>query len=86
MTMVLEERPAPRLAAARLRAQPMIDWLAEIARGIEGAPQFLEAVSERLVAEGVPLERCTVHARTLHPEIYGFTVRWLPGRTTEMIP
>src|SRR5215472_9463830 len=86
MTMVLEERPAPRLAAARLRAQPMINWLAEIARGIEGAPQFLEAVSERLVAEGVPLERCTVHARTLHPEIYGFTVRWLPGRTTEMIP
>lgn len=86
MATVLAERRAPRLSAARLRAQPMIDWLVEIARGIEDASEFLEAVCERLVAEGVPIERCTVHARTLHPEIYGFTVRWLPDRPTEMIP
>ena len=29
MTLVLEERRAPRLSAARLRAQPVIDWLVE---------------------------------------------------------
>src|SRR5262249_13803182 len=81
-----EERPAPRLAAARMRAQPMIDWLVGIARGIEAATEFLEAVSERFVAEGVPLERCTIHARTLHPEIYGVTVRWLADRPTGMAP
>jgi len=86
MTMVLEQRRAPRLSAARLRAQPVIDWLVDIARRIEGAREFLEAICERIVAEGVPLERCTVHARTLHPEIFGFTVRWLPDRPTEMIP
>jgi adenylate cyclase len=86
MTMVLAERRAPRLSAARLRAQPVIDWLVEVARRIDGAPEFLQAICERIVAEGVPLERCTVHARTLHPEIFGFTVRWLPGRPTEMIP
>jgi adenylate cyclase len=86
MTMVLEERRAPHLSAARLRAQPMIDWLVEDARRIEDAPEFLEAICERIVAEGIPLQRCTVHARTLHPEIFGFTVRWLPDRPTEMIP
>ena len=43
MTMVLEERRAPHLSAARLRAQPMIDWLVEDARRIEDAPEFLEA-------------------------------------------
>jgi adenylate cyclase len=85
MTLVLAERPAPRLAPARLRAQPMIDWLVEIARAIDGAPEFLETICKRIVAEGIPLERCTVHARTLHPEIFGFTVRWRPDRRTEMI-
>lgn len=86
MTVMLEERHAPRLSAARRRAQPMIDWLVEVAPRINGAPDFLEAICERIVAEGVPLERCTVHARTLHPEIFGFTVRWLPDRPTELIP
>jgi hypothetical protein len=60
MTMVLEERRAPHLSAARLRAQPMIDWLVEDARRIEDAPEFLEAICERIVAEGIPIERCTV--------------------------
>jgi adenylate cyclase len=86
MTLVLDKRPAPRLSPARLRAQPVIDWLVEVARRIEGAPEFLETICKRIVAEGIPLERCTVHARTLHPEIFGFTVRWYPDRPTEMIP
>src|SRR5262249_61335917 len=86
MSMVLEKRRAPRLSTARQRAQPVIDWLVEVARRIEGAPEFLEAICERIVAEGVPLERCTVHARTLHPEIFGFTVRWLPDRPHEVGP
>ena len=86
MTLVLEERRPPRLSAARLRAQPVIDWLVEEARKIEGAPEFLEVICERIATEGLPLHRCTVHARTLHPEIFGFTVRWLPDRPAEMIP
>jgi len=86
MTMVLEESRAPRLSAARLRAQPMIDWLVEARHRIEDAQGFLQAICERIVVEGIPLERCTVHARTLDPEIFGFTVRWLPDRPTELIP
>src|SRR5690349_7596552 len=86
MTLVLEERRPPRLSAARLRAQPVIDWLVEEARKIEGAPEFLKVICERIAGEGVPLHRCTVHARTLHPEIFGFTVRWRPDRPAEMIP
>ncbi len=63
----------------------MIDWLVEVAPRIKAAPDFLEAICERIVAEGVPLERCTVHARTLHPDIFGFTVLWRPDRRTELI-
>ena len=86
MTAVLEKQQLPKLSAARLRAQPVIDYLVEVARRIEAAPDFLQKICARIAAEGVPLERCTVHARTLHPEIYGFTVRWRLDRPTEMIP
>jgi adenylate cyclase len=85
MTVALDERPTPTLSVARLRAQPVIDWLVEVARRMNGAPEFLTAICERIAREGLPLERCTVHARTLHPEIFGFTVRWLPDRPTELI-
>jgi adenylate cyclase len=86
MTVVLEKHRSPRLSAARLRAQPVIDYLVEEARRINGAPEFLEVICARIAAEGVPLHRCTAHARTLHPEIFGFTVRWLADRPPVYIP
>lgn len=86
MTLALKERPAPPLSRARLHAQPVIDYLVEEARRIDGAPEFLDVICSRIVAEGVPLDRCTAHARTLHPEIFGFTVRWLRDRPPEYIP
>jgi adenylate cyclase len=85
MTTALDERPAVVLSAARLRAQPVIDWLVQVARRIEDTAEFLAAVCERIASEGVPLERCTAHARTLHPEIFGFTVRWQSGEPTQLI-
>jgi adenylate cyclase len=85
MTLALKGRPTPAISAARLRAQPVIDYLVEEARRIDGAPEFLEVICARIVAEGVPLDRCTAHARTLHPEIFGFTVRWRPGGPAEYI-
>ncbi|MGH7124023.1 MAG: adenylate/guanylate cyclase domain-containing protein [Stellaceae bacterium] len=81
----MKDRATPRISAARLRAQPMIDYLVEEARRIDGAPEFLEVICARMVAEGIPLERCTAHARTLHPEIFGFTVRWVRDRPPEYI-
>jgi adenylate cyclase len=86
MTLLLHERPLPGLSPARLRAQPVIDYLVEEARRIDGAPEFLQVICARIAAEGVPLHRCTAHARTLHPEIFGFTVRWLPDRPAVYIP
>jgi adenylate cyclase len=86
MVTILEDRIAPSAGRARLRAQPMIDWLVASAHSVEGAPEFLTAICKRFVAEGVPLERCTVHARTLHPEFFGFTIRWRPDAPTEFIP
>ena len=86
MNLALKDRSKARRSAARLRAQPMIDYLVEDARRIDGAPEFLQVICERIVAEGIPLERCTAHARTLHPEIFGFTVRWLKDRPPQYIP
>src|SRR5579872_2332279 len=86
MTLALRERREASRSAARLRAQPVIDYLVEEARRIDGAPEFLQVICERMVAAGVPLERCTAHARTLHPEIFGFTVRWLKDRPPLYIP
>ncbi len=84
--MFLERAHPPSVRAARLRAQPVIDYLVEEARRIDGAPEFLDVICRRIVAEGVPLDRCTAHARTLHPEIFGFTVRWLASGPAEFIP
>ncbi len=86
MSLALKNRAQPRLSAARLRAQPVIDYLVEEARRIDGAPEFLQVICERIVAAGIQLERCTAHARTLHPEIFGFTVRWLSDRAPVYIP
>jgi adenylate cyclase len=83
--MILDELEAPNSAGARQRAQPMIDWLVDSAHNVADATQFLTAICERFVAEGVPLERCTVHARTLHPEIFGFTIRWRLRDAAELI-
>lgn len=37
-------------------------------------------VCEELRADGLPLDRATVHLRTLHPQLAGATVEWRPGR------
>ena len=39
---------------------------------------FVE-LCERLRASGVPLDRATLHLRTLHPQFGGATIRWTPG-------
>ena len=35
-------------------------------------------------APGLPIDRLTLHLRTLHPEILGRTVAWAPGEAVEI--
>lgn len=61
------------------RRSAVLDWLVG---GVTGQP-FLDnlfvELCERLRAEGLPLDRATLHLRTLHPQFGGATLRWTPG-------
>jgi adenylate cyclase len=60
-------------------AHPVATWLVEHGgRGIELGP-FLEELSERLAAHGVPLYRVSLGVRPMHPEVYARNVRWKRG-------
>ena len=52
-----------------------------------GSPaRFINELSRRLVAAGVPLWHTTVYAATLHPQIRGFGWHWWrDGRLTEEV-
>ncbi|MGH7094080.1 MAG: adenylate/guanylate cyclase domain-containing protein, partial [Stellaceae bacterium] len=59
----------------------------DVARWVLGAAdrgdsdvQFLDELCWRLVGQGVPLARATLHFGTLHPLISGLAVRWLRDR------
>lgn len=40
-------------------------------------------LGQRLTTAGLPLDRLTLHLRTLHPEILGRTAAWAPNETAE---
>jgi adenylate cyclase len=68
---------------------PVASWpsrrseaLAWLVNGVADQP-FLDnlfvELCERLRASDVPLDRATLHLRTLHPQFGGATIRWVPG-------
>ena len=60
-------------------AHPVATWLVEHGgRGIELAP-FLEELSTRLAAHGVPLFRASLGVRPMHPEVFARNVLWKRG-------
>lgn len=58
------------------RRSPVLDWLSS---GVTDQP-FLDNLfadlCRRLRAQGLPLDRATLHLRTLHPQFGGATIRW----------
>jgi len=62
------------------RRTEALDWLGN---GVTGEPMldnvFVE-LCERLRAGDLPLDRATLHLRTLHPQFGGATIRWVPGQ------
>jgi adenylate cyclase len=72
------------MAAAETGAWPTrrcacLDWLVHDTAGIPYLDDLLAQLCARLHADGVPLDRATLHLRTLHPQFWGATLRWRPG-------
>ena len=59
------------------------EWLVREGRFAGDMGAMLQSVSERLLAEGLPLARSTTHIRTLHPEFRGITRLWRRGESVE---
>jgi len=55
------------------------DWLLTVGRMAETADELLGGLCELLIAGGLPLERATLHASTLHPQVSGVRLMWRRG-------
>jgi adenylate cyclase len=69
-----EPRPAPPVAAAQ---DPIEAWLLSEGRYIPRTRELIEALCQRLVAEGMPLWRIVLSIRTIHPQILSTVYYWL---------
>ena len=54
----------------------LIDWLIDGARSAPTPTRMMSEACERTVRAGIPLWRCAVFIRTLHPDIYGRAFFW----------
>ncbi len=70
-----------RVATGRwpTRLSEVLDWLVRDTAGEPFADVLFVRFCERLRAEGVPLDRATMHLRTLHPQFMGARFLWRPG-------
>ncbi|HTP83476.1 MAG TPA: adenylate/guanylate cyclase domain-containing protein [Alphaproteobacteria bacterium] len=68
----------------RHRVRGILEWLT----GDEGHDLddagFMGATGRRLRKAGLPVDRLTLHLRTLHPEFRGRTVVWSPGAPVQV--
>jgi adenylate cyclase len=55
------------------------EWLLTVGRMAETGDEFLGGLCELLIADGLPLERATLHASTLHPQVSGVRLMWRRG-------
>ncbi|MEZ5824710.1 MAG: adenylate/guanylate cyclase domain-containing protein [Geminicoccaceae bacterium] len=60
------------------RRSPAIDWLVHETRGQPFFDNLFGELCVRLVEEGLPVDRASVHIRTLHPQFAAGTVHWEP--------
>ncbi len=70
---------APEWEADSERVQALSDWLVQ--QGLRGSPleNVLEGFCEGLCGLGIPLWRCHISMRTLHPSFTSVSFRWRVG-------
>jgi adenylate cyclase len=80
-------RGRPLGASVALTPDDVVRWLETDAIRIEDHLELVDQLSWRLVAAGVPVGRCTLHIRTLHPQFLGVTCLWTRAgnRTEELL-
>ena len=62
-----------------VRRRQILDWLINDTRNERFIDNIFVEMSNRLVEEGVPLKRASLHFRTRHPEWLGARILWRPG-------
>jgi adenylate cyclase len=65
-------------------AVALIEWLISDECELLDDRGLIAGLGERLRAADVPVDRLTLHLRTLHPEIFARTVAWAPGEPVEV--
>jgi adenylate cyclase len=61
------------------RLSAALDWLVRETHDQPFLDNLYAELCERLREEGVPLDRATMHLRTLHPQFMGARMLWRPG-------
>jgi adenylate cyclase len=65
---------------APLRGGGIGHWILTEGHRLESTAEFFDELCWRLIGDGVPLWRASVHAGTLHPQIRGLGLRWWRDR------
>ncbi|MBT6277775.1 MAG: adenylate/guanylate cyclase domain-containing protein [Chromatiales bacterium] len=61
---------------------PPMDWILRHGRHMTDPVKLVGEIFDRLVVAGMPLNRVSVFMRTLHPQYFGFVIRWDEGQTS----
>lgn len=61
------------------RRSRAVDWLVRESVELRFIDDVFARVCEELCADGLPLDRATLHLRALHPQFVGATIEWRPG-------
>ena len=63
----------------------LIEWMvSDECRALDDK-EMIGGLGTRLRATALPLDRLTLHLRTLHPQIIGRTLTWAPGEPVEIL-
>jgi adenylate cyclase len=72
------------LPSDQQKIREVVDWLAsDRCHDLDDAG-FVASAGRHLRRAGLPLDRLTLHLRTLHPEYLGRTVAWSPGAPVQV--
>ncbi len=62
-----------------VKRRPVLDWLVNETRSQRFLDNLLVDLCERLISEGIPVERSSLHLRIQHPQWQGARILWHPG-------
>ncbi len=69
-----------RSRGSPIRGDDAVRWVLTEGHRAASLAEFLDLLAWRLVGEGIPLSRATLHVGTLHPQLLGLSARWQRDR------